>query len=156
MPNVNLHDLNVLIVDDSRTARKYLARCLADLGVAEVVEAEEGAEAIDLLRNFAADIVISDLNMAPLDGIEFTRLLRNSADSPAPLIPIIMLTAEATRKQLDNALDAGVHSFLAKPVNAEKLRQHILHTMNTEYEFQKKGRNLRPVPCSPSPQAVAG
>jgi len=155
MAHIELHDLHVLIVDDSRTARKYLARCLSDLGVREMVQAEDGADAIDILKNFAADLVISDLNMTPLDGIEFTRLLRNSKDSPAPYLPIIMLTAEATRKQLNNALAAGVHSFLAKPVDAEKLRRHILHTMNTEYEFQKEGRNLRPVPCSASPQAVA-
>ena len=156
MPKVDLRNLRILVVDDSRTARKYLSRCLSDLGAAEVVAAEDGADAIDTLRNFAADIVISDLNMAPLDGIQFTRLVRNSEDSPAPYVPIILLTAEATRKQLENALEAGVHSFLAKPVSAEKLRKHILHTMNTEYEFLKEGKDLRPVPCSPSPQVVAG
>lgn len=156
MPYVDLCNLRILVVDDSRTARKYLSQCLDNLGAAEVAVAEDGADAIDLLRNFAADIVISDLNMVPLDGIQFTRLVRTSEDSPAPHVPIIMLTSEATRTQLDNALAASVHSFLAKPVSAETLRQHILHTMNTEYEFRKNGKDLRPVPCSPSPQVVVG
>jgi DNA-binding NarL/FixJ family response regulator len=65
-----------------------------------------------------------------------------------------MLTSEATRKQLDNALAAAVRSFLAKPVGAETLRQNILQTMNTDCEFQKRGKIPRPVYCSRSPRGV--
>ncbi|MDX1483366.1 MAG: response regulator [Alphaproteobacteria bacterium] len=150
MRNIELHTLRILIVDDSQTARKYLGRCLKDLGAAEVVVAEDGAEAIDMLRSFAADIVISDFNMAIEDGIKFTQMVRTAKDSPAPDVPIVMLTSDATRETLDSAMAAGVDGFLVKPVSADKLRHHILHTMNVVCHGQ--GRAAAAVPD----EAVSG
>lgn len=155
MTGIRLEGLRVLVVDDSRTARRFVIETLRQLGVAEAVEAEDGADAIDILRVFAADLVVTDLNMDPLDGIQFTQLLRMASDSPAPHVPVIMLTADATRRQLENALKAGVNSFLAKPVTADKLRSHMLRTLAATSERQpardaadegEAGDEARPAP----------
>ncbi|MHA1599681.1 MAG: response regulator, partial [Alphaproteobacteria bacterium] len=114
---INLKEMKVLVVDDSATARKILTEMLHEIGVGHFDVAADGAEAIERLRVFPADIMLCDLHMAPLDGIELTRLIRNASDSPNPYIPIIVLTADATEFQLKAALNAGVNSFMSKPVN---------------------------------------
>src|SRR3972149_2331876 len=113
---VNLQDMKVLVVDDSSTARRFMKEILHEMGVVHVVAAAEGAEALKMLQEFPADIMLCDLHMAPLDGIELTRILRNADDSPNPYLPVIMLTADATQVQLKNALTAGVNAFMSKPV----------------------------------------
>jgi two-component system chemotaxis response regulator CheY len=69
--------------------------------------------------------VITDLAMQPLDGIDFVRLLRNSPDSPNPMIPVIMITGHATQRRVAEARDAGVTEFLAKPLTARGVIERI-------------------------------
>lgn len=144
MFDASFRKLKILVVDDSKTVRTILAQLLYEMEVADVMEAEDGVEAIEKLRKFKADLVICDLNMVPLDGIEFTRLIRNSEDSPNKFLPIIMLTAYSTKTQLNSALKAGVHSFLAKPVTYVTLRSHIAKVLGTPLTFVREGRNLVP------------
>ena len=82
--NVNLRELKVLVVDDSRAVRLALKQYLREMSVETVEVAEDGADAIEKLQNFPADLVLCDLHMVPLDGIQFTRLLRCAEDSPNP------------------------------------------------------------------------
>jgi CheY-like chemotaxis protein len=101
---INLQELRVLVVDDSATARANLTEMLHEIGVGHVAGAADGADAIEMLREFPANIVFSDLHMAPIDGIELTRHLRNARDSSNRFLPIVILTADATEAQMKNAL----------------------------------------------------
>ena len=123
--NVNLQKLKVLVVDDSRTVRHALERLLREMSVETVELAEDGADAIKKLRDFPADLVLCDLHMVPLDGIEFTRLLRGAEDSPNPYVPVLILTGDATVAQLRNALAAGANDFMSKPIKLDSLRRKI-------------------------------
>lgn len=142
---VNLADLKTMVIDDSRTARLMLAEMLREMGVSSIAKAEDGADAMQKLKDFAADVVICDLHMAPLDGIEFTRLLRNADDSPNPYLPVLMLTGDATQKQLGNALNAGAHGFMSKPIQADSLRRQINLVFSRPLIFIRDGRELKPV-----------
>ena len=142
---VNLTDLKAMVVDDSRTARLMLAEMLREMGVSSIAKAEDGADAMQQLKEFAADIVICDLHMAPLDGIEFTRLLRTADDSPNPYLPVLMMTGDATQKQLANALNAGVHGFMSKPLQSDSLRRQIKLVFSRPLVFIREGRELKPV-----------
>ncbi len=143
MFDVNFSQLKVLVVDDSRTMRSIIAM-LCDMGVRSVSEAEDGADAITRLKEDDPDFVICDLNMAPLDGIEFTKLVRNSKDSPNPFVPIVVLTGEATEEKFREALRVGVHSFLTKPVTFDTLRKRIAHVLKTPLTFVKEGKFMVP------------
>jgi len=83
----------MLLVDDNHHMRVLLAEILRAIGVRQVFEANDGAEALQIMRAHQIDIIMTDLAMQPLDGIDFVRLLRNSPDSPNPMAPVIMIPA---------------------------------------------------------------
>lgn len=125
MSEYNIERLNILIVDDNLHMRFLVRMILKSLGVRDIMEAEDGDAAIRTLQNFDADIVICDWNMEPMDGIEFTKKIRTSDDSPNAYVPIIMLTGHTEISRVVTARDAGVNEFLAKPVSASKIYQRI-------------------------------
>jgi CheY-like chemotaxis protein len=108
----------VLLVDDNQHMRLIVGAVLAGIGVQEVRECWDGAEALDMLRQWPADVAFVDFHMSPIDGVEFTRLVRNASDSPNPFLPIVMITGYAERTRVMEARDAGVTEFVVKPVTA--------------------------------------
>jgi two-component system, chemotaxis family, chemotaxis protein CheY len=122
--------LHVLLVDDNQHTRAIVAAVLAGVGVQHVRECSDGAEALNALRKWAADVAIVDFEMQPIDGVAFTRLVRNAADTVNPFLPIIMLTGHAERSRVEEARDAGVTEFVVKPLTARAL----LDRLNTVIE----------------------
>ncbi len=117
----NFHALKVLVVEDNQNMRTIVREILKGAGITDVAEARDGAEAFDILRQFPADIAIVDFNMAPVDGIEFTRMLRTASDSGTPFLPVIMITGHSERSRVMEARDAGVNEFVVKPLTAMAL-----------------------------------
>ena len=117
--------LKILLVDDNHYMRVLLAEILRAIGVVHIFEANDGAEALQAMRQNTVDIVMTDLSMQPLDGIDFVRLLRNSPDSPNPMVPVIMITGHSTIQRVAEARDAGVNEFLAKPLTARGVIERI-------------------------------
>ncbi len=125
MADYNIQDLKFLIVDDDANMRQLIKTILSSLGVKDLETTSGTNQGYALLTKFAADIVICDLRMDPLDGIEFTRMVRTKEDSPNIYLPIIMLTGHAEIAAVENARKAGVHEFLSKPVSPTKLYKTI-------------------------------
>lgn len=121
----SLKSLNVLLVDDNQNMRAIAAAVLHSADIRNVYEAAEGATAFDLLRRHAIDLAIVDFNMFPLDGVEFTRLVRTSPDSPNTFLPIIMMTGHSERTRVYEARDAGVTEFIVKPITAKAVLDRI-------------------------------
>ncbi|HET6970532.1 MAG TPA: response regulator [Phenylobacterium sp.] len=123
--------LKILLVDDNHYMRVLLSEILRAIGISRIYEANDGAEGLQMMRDHEVDIVMTDLSMQPLDGIDFVRLLRNSPDSPNKMAPVIMITGHSTLARVHEARDAGVNEFLAKPLTArgviERLHQAIEH-----------------------------
>ncbi|MEK9662359.1 MAG: response regulator [Alphaproteobacteria bacterium] len=125
MPGYNLEDLEVLVVDDNRHMRSLFRDLLRAIGAGSVLEANDGTSAFALLRKHEPDLVITDLMMQPIDGLQFTRMVRNERRSPQPYVPIVMITGFADKARVEEARDAGVTEFLAKPVTSEALYARI-------------------------------
>lgn len=117
--------LQLMIVDDNRQMRVLLREILRGLGIRNVLEAGDGIEALEVMRHNPVDLALVDWNMDPLDGIEFVRMLRRAPDSPNPYCLVVMVTGHANRARVAEARDAGVNSFLVKPVTARALADHI-------------------------------
>lgn len=117
--------LQILLADDNQHMRAITATILNSAGFKRIREVRDGAEALDALREWPADLAIVDFNMAPLDGVEFTRLIRNSADSPNPYLPIIMMTGHSEKSRVCEARDAGVTEFIVKPITAKAVLDRI-------------------------------
>src|SRR6185312_12024208 len=111
--------------------RLLLSEILRALGVRQLFEASDGAHGLQMMKGHPVDIVMTDLAMQPMDGIDFVRLLRNSPDSPNQMCPVIMITGHSTRARVNEARNAGVNEFLAKPLNAravvERINQIVEH-----------------------------
>jgi CheY-like chemotaxis protein len=120
-----LESLRVLLVDDNQHMRAIVLTVLLGVGVTQVRETRDGAEALATLRDWPADLAIVDFQMFPLDGVEFTRMVRNAPDSRNPYLPIIMMTGHSERSRVYEARDAGVTEFVAKPVTAKALLERI-------------------------------
>ncbi|MES2034415.1 MAG: response regulator [Pseudomonadota bacterium] len=116
-----LSSLKVLLVDDNQHMRAIVSTILKGIGIRDVLEARDGAEGLQALRGWPADIAIVDFCMEPLDGVEFTRLVRNSPDSANPYLPIIMMTGFADRPRVVEARDAGVTELVVKPITARSV-----------------------------------
>lgn len=127
--------VNVLLVDDNAHMRTLLAEILKAVGVTRPREASDGAEAFEMLRAGKFDVVFTDISMKPMDGIEFTRLLRTSPSSPNPYVPIVMITGHSTGTRVTAARDAGANEFLAKPVTAKNVLDRLRLIINHPRPF---------------------
>ena len=117
--NYSFDKLSVLVVDDNKYMLQLMQIILHALRVKNICVAEDVAQALQELRYFHADIVITDWHMEPLDGLEFVQLVRTAKDSTNPYVPIIMVTGYTEVQRVMEARDAGVNEFLAKPVSAK-------------------------------------
>ena len=127
--------LKALVVDDNAHMRSLLRALLNSVGIKEVVEAAHGAAALALLRERKSDLVLSDMQMQPMDGIEFTRQVRTSELSPNPFVPIIMISGHTEKHRVETARDAGVTEFLAKPITAANLYSRIAEIVERPRAF---------------------
>ncbi len=121
----SLQAIQVLLVDDNQHMRAIASAVLQSAGVRKVREAADGTAALEILREHAIDLAIVDFNMFPLDGVEFTRLVRNSPDTANPYLPIIMMTGHSEKSRVYEARDAGVTEFVVKPITAKAILDRI-------------------------------
>jgi CheY-like chemotaxis protein len=137
MPERGFANLKALIVEDNAHMRSLLRALLNSIGIKDITEAAHGGTAIELLRERKCDLVLTDLAMKPMDGLEFTRQVRNSEQSPNPFVPIIMITGHTERYRVEAARDAGVTEFLAKPITAAALFARIAEIVERPRAFVK-------------------
>jgi len=127
--------MKILIVDDCQTTRKLLGLYLKSKGF-EVVAAENGLDAIEKLGTNSINLVLSDLNMPYMDGIELVKALR--ADPGLSQMPVIMVTTEADPEEREKAITAGANGYMVKPVTADAVTHHIKDLLK---EIFNKGGN---------------
>jgi len=118
--------IRALIVDDSSVMRKIVERSLrqAGLDLAEVLEASNGAEALGLLQNKTVDLVLSDINMPVMDGLEFVKQWH--AIDPSHKIPIVMITTEGSESHVVQALQCGAKGYIRKPFTPDQVKEHVI------------------------------
>lgn len=124
--------------------RKLLCAMLRSLGIRNIRQADSGKEALAILSTFPADIVITDWEMEPMDGLELTRALRNSKNSLNPYISIIMVTGKTETERVFEARDAGINHVLTKPVSPKSLSDRISALIDDPAPFVRTGAYFGP------------
>ena len=119
MSGSGFENLRVLLADDNTHMRSIVSAVLKSIGIKHIREAKNGAEALTALREWPADVAMVDFRMEPVNGVEFTKLVRTAKDSANIYLPIIMLTGYADRARVLEARDAGVTELIVKPVTAQ-------------------------------------
>jgi two-component system chemotaxis response regulator CheY len=115
--------MRILVVDDFSTMRRILKNILKQIGYTDIDEAEDGNGALAKLRQDKYDLVVSDWNMPNMSGLDLLKAIR--ADSALNGIPVLMVTAEAKKENVVEAIKAGVNNYVVKPFTAEVLREKI-------------------------------
>ena len=136
--------LRVLVVEDNHHMSSLIRTLLNSIGIREVHEAGNGAAALDVLREKRCDLVLSDLAMKPMDGIEFTREVRMSPRSVNTFLPIVLITGYTERCRVEAARDAGVTEFLAKPITAQSLFARLAEIVERPRAFVRCGAYFGP------------
>ena len=121
-----MDNVRALIVDDSSVMRKIVERSIRQAGInlAEVKEAANGAEGLGVLKDGAVDLILCDINMPVMDGIEFLRQLQ-SVDS-AKGVPVVMITTEGSESHVVQALSMGARGYIRKPFTPEQVKEHVV------------------------------
>jgi len=135
MSDLRLARLRVMVVDDNHHMVNLVKTILHGFGIKDVIEAHDAVEAFEILRSSEMDFLIVDIAMEPLNGIEFVTLVGTADDSPAPYVPIIMLTAYSERSKVMAARDAGATEFCSKPVTATEIYRKVAAVINKPGSF---------------------
>ena len=131
----SIEQLNVLIVEDDQHMRMLIRDMLSALGVKDIATASNGKAAVEKMQAFSSDLILVDLKMEPIGGLEFVRQLRADTKNPYRFVPVIMITAYADLDTVAMARDAGITEFMAKPVSAAVLQQRIERVLKDSRRF---------------------
>lgn len=142
-PATGLETLRVLLVEDNPHMRRILVTILSGVGFRQIKEAADGDEALTLMRNWPCDLVVLDFKMQPMDGVEFTRRVRDES-SPNPYLPIIMMTGHSERSRVEEARDAGVTEFVVKPLTARAILDRLNAVIDRPRPFVKSASYFGP------------
>jgi two-component system chemotaxis response regulator CheY len=124
---------NILIVDDSETMRTVIKRTvgMTGIGVGELLEAGNGKEAMAILADAWIDVVLSDINMPEMGGIELLKKMKE--DPVLQNIPVIFISTESSHARMDEAKELGVAAYVKKPFTPEKIKEVMLDVLNKAY-----------------------
>lgn len=111
--------MKFLVVDDSSTMRRIIKNSLKRIGFEDIIEAENGRDALEKLAD--VDIILTDWNMPEMDGLEFVKRVRASDTK----IPILMVTTNAAKDDIVEALKNGVNNYIVKPFTPETLKEKV-------------------------------
>ncbi|MGC9195048.1 MAG: response regulator [Syntrophobacteraceae bacterium] len=116
-------DMTVLIVDDFVTMRRIVRKILRDLDFENIIEAEDGLAALEVLKTTKVDLVVSDWNMPRMTGLELLKEVRGS--DKLKDMPFLMVTAEAQKENIVEAVKAKVSNYIVKPFTAATLEEKL-------------------------------
>jgi CheY-like chemotaxis protein len=126
----SVQNWSVIIVEDVKATRAVVRTLLREIGINDVHEAEDGNAALRILQSRRIDLVITDLAMTPMDGLELTRKIRQPHSKNA-FVPVMMISGHDEEKNITDALDAGVSCFVKKPFAAgpftSRVKSLLLH-----------------------------
>jgi CheY-like chemotaxis protein len=123
--SLGFESLRVLLIDDNWHMRSIAITLLESFGVTQIRDVESGAEGLEIARAWPVDVALVDFKMEPMNGVQFTRIVRNAPDSRNPYLPIIMMTGHSAVVRVMEARDAGVTEFIAKPLSARTLLNRL-------------------------------
>lgn len=125
-----MREVTALIVDDSAVMRKIVERALRQAGLEALIvrEAGNGHEGLEILNAQPVDLILSDINMPSMDGLEFLRQI--IARRLAPGVPVVMITTESSEEHVKEAIQAGARGYIRKPFTSEQVKQRVLPLLN--------------------------
>jgi two-component system chemotaxis response regulator CheY len=120
--------MKVLIVDDFATMRRIIKNVLKQIGFSNILEADDGTTALGVLKETKIDLIISDWNMPKMSGLDLLRKVRK--ENATKNVPFVMVTAEAQKENVLQAVQAGVSNYIVKPFTADAVKEKLKQIFN--------------------------
>ena len=123
--------MKIMVIDDSVTLRRIVILNLNKAGYTDIIEAEDGSIALDMLESSSEnipDVILLDWNMPVMNGLQFLKAIK--ADEKLKNIPVIMVTIEAEKKYVNEAISEGAIGYLIKPLTAESFQKNVVEKLN--------------------------
>jgi two-component system chemotaxis response regulator CheY len=132
MDTASMSSIRALIVDDSSVMRKIVERSLRQAGIdlIQVLEAGNGAEALSVLQQNSVDIILCDINMPVMDGLEFIKQLPTIESAKS--VPVVMTTTEGSESHVVQALSCGARGYIRKPFTPDQVREHVVPVLGAK------------------------
>jgi two-component system, chemotaxis family, chemotaxis protein CheY len=127
-----MNSIRALIVDDSSVMRKIVERSLRQAGIdlTEVFQAGNGAEALVVLQTNTVDLILCDINMPVMDGLEFVKQLSGVPNAKG--VPVVMITTEGSEAHVVQAISCGARGYIRKPFTAEQIKEHVVPVLEAK------------------------
>lgn len=116
-------DMTVLVVDDFSTMRRIIRNILRELDFKDILEADDGSSAVEILKTQKVDLIVSDWNMPKMTGLDLLKFVRSN--EPTKDLPFLMVTAEAQKENIVEAVKAKVSNYIIKPFTAVTLSDKL-------------------------------
>ena len=133
MADIDFKNLRILVIDDEPFMRKLIIRVLYELEIQNVTEADDGAEALEKVKDSMNDfdLIICDLEMPNMDGFDFVKRLRGMTGFPNAAIPVLIVTGHSDPESVKGAVEAGIHGYLVKPISKQTLEERIIAALTS-------------------------
>lgn len=131
----SLERLKILVVDDNQYMINIVKAILRSFGAKDLLDATNAADAMNVLKSVAVDLIITDFAMGEVNGCDLTQMIRRVDQKTNRFVPIIMLSAYAERSHVEKAREAGVTEFCAKPVTPSDLYRKVCAIVNSPRPF---------------------
>jgi len=122
---MNITKARILVVDDDRLMRTFVANSLMRIGIQDVHECEDGGAALISAVKLQPDLILTDIHMEPMDGLEFVKKLRGLPNQAVSHTKVIFMSADASKETLGAALPLGILGYIVKPPKLEALQAKI-------------------------------
>lgn len=154
MPTNDLSKFQVLVADSNPHMLKVICAILRGFGINKIQEAADSTVAMQKLNRNFVDLMVLDFGLTTLSGVEMTKLLRKTKESPNRFVPIIMLSTETEKWRIEAARDAGATEFLRKPLSANDLYSRVSEIIvrprpfvhGEEFNGPDRRRRIKPAP----------
>lgn len=164
----DLSAVSFLVIDDNMHMRSILRSVLGGFGARHIFEASDGADGLEAVLDRSPDFILCDWVMKPLSGSEFIRTLRAERDKLLSTLPVVVVSAHSHKSTVLEAVNLGIHGFIAKPVSPAVLYRHISDTLQKQALYGRtrgilfdatptdRRNRFRGDDCSSSPGNPAG
>nr|WP_315490860.1 response regulator [uncultured Rhodoferax sp.] len=120
-----LSDAKILVVEDDPLMRTFTANMLTRLGISHLKECVDGTAALREVPKFQPDVIVTDIHMKPMGGLEFVKKLGQLSKTGGDQFKVILMSADSSRETLSEALPLGVHAYIVKPPRLSDLKSKI-------------------------------
>ncbi|VAV93181.1 hypothetical protein MNBD_ALPHA02-1259 [hydrothermal vent metagenome] len=154
MSNIDLSRVSILVVEDSQFIRSLIVNSLRVMGVGSIQSLDDGAQAIEFIKlvdrdpmkagMMGIDMIISDWEMSPVNGMMLLRWIRRHKDSPNRFVPFLMLTGYSEPKRVQEARTMGVNEFMSKPFTVNALADKLFSVINKPRQYVHTGTYFGP------------